>query len=78
MWSTLSINELSLYLLFKEVKQDQARLVTDWSKGNEDTFKSNKMHVKSDDQSHYTWDQFHHISSGYFSEEGPAIISMGI
>lgn len=30
-------------------------------KGNSDEFKSNKMHVQSDDQSHYTWDQFHLI-----------------
>lgn len=74
-----SINELSLASTFQRSEARPSRLsLKDCSKGNADSFKSNKMHVKSDNQSHYTWDQFHHFHHNHFSEDGPAVISLGM
>lgn len=50
-----SINELSLVFVVQRSEARPSRSsLKDCSKGNTDSFKSNKIHVKSDDQSHYT------------------------
>lgn len=74
-----SINEHTVVSTFQRSEARPSRSsLKDCSKENTDSFKSNKMHVKSDDQSYYTWDQFHRICHNHFSEDGSAVISVGM